>query len=92
MLGLVLLTKPARVSPVSAWEVVEVVEDKANQRLDEFARGARVSAPLPIWNCRAGSRHCLYHANELVSTQGPLSQRTQCIYMESPNAQACTRQ
>ena len=49
MLGLVLLTKPARVSPVSTWEVVVVVEDKANQRLDVFARGARVSAPLPIW-------------------------------------------
>ena len=35
---------------MSTWEVVVVVEDKANQRLDEYVRGARVSAPLPIWS------------------------------------------
>ena len=57
-----------QVSPVSTWDVVVVVEDKANQRLDEFARGARVSAPLPIWSHSRNAAHSFAMKSVMLKT------------------------
>ena len=53
---------------MSTWDVVVVVEDKANQRLDEFARGARVSAPLPIWSHSRNAAHSFAMKSVMLKT------------------------